>query len=91
MDRKLCTKAPPGWRCTRDEHADGPCAALPAPEVGDLFYDHMGFLFLQTEDGPTMFAEMRGAGTNLPIDNYAERIVELWNSHNRIETLKSPC
>lgn len=24
-----CTVPPPGWRCTRGYHADGPCAALP--------------------------------------------------------------
>lgn len=24
-----CTRPPPGWKCTRRAHADGPCAALP--------------------------------------------------------------
>jgi hypothetical protein len=25
----VCTKPPPGWRCTREEGHDGPCAAEP--------------------------------------------------------------
>lgn len=27
-----CTVPPPGWRCTRGFHADGPCAAVPEEE-----------------------------------------------------------
>jgi hypothetical protein len=28
-DPKPCTRPPAGWRCTRGEHDDGPCAAVP--------------------------------------------------------------
>lgn len=27
-----CKRPPPGWRCTRGEHPDGPCAAVPNGE-----------------------------------------------------------
>ncbi len=30
--KKPCLRPPSGWRCTRGEHEDGPCAALPDTE-----------------------------------------------------------
>lgn len=60
-------------------------------KVGDLFYDGMHYIFQQTENGPTMFAEIRGHGAGLPMDDNAEKICRLWNAANekpvRWETL----
>lgn len=32
---EACTKPPTGWRCTRADGHNGPCAALPAPVRAD--------------------------------------------------------
>lgn len=31
-----CDKAPPGWRCSRSQEHDGPCAARPVEVRDDL-------------------------------------------------------
>jgi hypothetical protein len=49
------------------------------PSKGKLFYDGQMFIMLETPDGPVIFAEIRGFGSELPMDANAEKIVELWN------------
>jgi hypothetical protein len=48
--------------------------------TGELFYDGQEYIFLQTAHGPTMFAEIRGAGGRLPKDANAQKICDLWNA-----------
>lgn len=50
------------------------------PSVGQLSYDGVGYIFLQTEHGPTMFAEIRGNGAGLPMDANAHKLCALWNA-----------
>jgi hypothetical protein len=54
--------------------------------VGKLFYDGQQYIFLQTAQGPTMFAEIRGNGAGLPMNANAERLCKLWNDSSSIST-----
>jgi hypothetical protein len=50
------------------------------PSKGKLSYDGQNYLFLETKQGPTMFAEIRGNGAGLPMDANAQKICDLWNA-----------
>jgi hypothetical protein len=59
-----------------------PPAAQSSVKVGNLFYDGTDYIFQQTENGPTVFAEIRGFGAGLPMDENAEKLCRLWNAAN---------
>lgn len=50
------------------------------PRIGELFYDGLNFIFQQMEDGPVIFAEIRGYGSGLPLDANARQLCKLWNA-----------
>lgn len=49
------------------------------PNVERIYYDGEQFIFMETPEGPVMFAEIRGEGSDLAMDANAQRICDLWN------------
>jgi len=57
---------------------------------GEISYDGMSYLWVNTEKGPRMLAEIRGYGANLPQDDNAQRLVACWNALEGMEPSDLP-